>query len=297
MEIRPGNGMYFEAPFRLAHMELLAGNEVIARWSAEDAGAEKAVLREGSQWGEIAAIEGEKAIEVKDYGSPFQKVCLQLSARAQPAGEKFSLRLRALGESAVSANITGNAENGAKWFFPALLDLRPQTRYRDVLLAEREKPGETRNIFFGTADVIFENIRIIQKGNDGIICKAGVPFTVILDYIKKNKRLDETLELFFGFHKNGVDEAFRSILQKITLPCEHGQIQVDFPDISLGKGDYTISPMLARNGYFHDRFGAYFSINPHLICCYARYATMTMLSDKIFTANQVVIYKPKYIII
>ena len=302
VEIRPGNGMYFEAPFWLAEVELFCGDILVARWNADDVNAADALLQEGSQWGDFDEVAGKKAVKVKDYGNPYHKSALQLRidhGQLNVLSAQCSIRANLYSYNAVTQS--------ALLICPGSVTLKSQTwkapsgmwDLQVASLKASEQVTTKKSLFYGTADIILTDVECMQNGKSTTIITPGQPFDLHVEYTKKNKEMSEECELVVGFHKDGIEEIFRSICPTINFnsACNcSGRFALKYDHVALGNGEYTISMTLAQKGYYASRSEKYFSINENIYCCIVRVLSIAVHSPNPFysSAKTVVSVSPEF---
>lgn len=304
IEIRPGNNMYFEAPFWLNSLELLSGDDVIASWSAEDESATDALIEEGSQWGKIKEIEGKKAQEIKDYGNVFQKVVLYLKAIKTSSLESLRLKIVGYSESEVSFTVSCIFDNKALCLSSDVNVLAPLSWSDNVFSL---KKGDylhlvTRNVY-GTSDIIIYNVRAFQEENESNLIETGKPWKVCVDYDLKNKEFVGKFEVLLVFRKDKLLTVGRVAVESIEVTSEtarQGTLCFCIPFFPFTLGEYSLSIAAVTENYCRTfGMGKMYTVDENVYCSlincydfgvskspnYARDAICTFDMEYIFECN------------
>jgi len=299
IEIKPGNGMYFEAPFAVRGLTLYSDDDKLASWSADDSEAEKALLREGSQWGGIICYDERPAFEVKDYGNPFQKAALKMTVGKTKTmvGKDLCLAMQILATQEV--NIELHLRVGSNYFNSQAMQIGNGAsgliEAGFSLHKDEQQVGVSVQQFAGTADIVLHNIRLLQNGKKTLVCEPGAPFVITADYEVKKPDLAGEFEFLVALHLDGVKEVCRAIARHQKIPAvRRGHITMSFANIGLGKGEYSISIVAAKAGYYDNEQEIFYNINPDLYCCYIRVLNIVVDGYTIFLRNSVLIYYPEF---
>ena len=298
VEIRPGNGMYFEAPFYLFDLELRSGHEVLARWSADNDNSTESLVYEGSQWGELKEINGCKAQGVKDYGNPFHKVKMNLTVTSQCSIDSELLcSLNVFSEQPVSMYLFFHTqERSLETANIALNHAGKHSLSSPIHLADKN-PDIGRVDFYGTAAIVLSNLRFMQRGREVLICEPGAHTEIFIDYEIKDETLDCISDLAIVFHKDGLHEVSRSLSSNLLFnyaASKKGSIKIVFTEFHLGAGEYTVSVLIASHGYYEKRDKKYFSINEDVYSCLPRVKTITVEGGSTFAREAKVVEKAEF---
>ncbi|EPR37137.1 ABC transporter related protein [Desulfovibrio sp. X2] len=301
VEIKPGNGMYFEAPFALSEVALFAGEERIAVWEADAAEAEQALIAEGSQWGGLVEENGVRAVRVKDHGNIFQKAALALSLESGSVPSDTPLRLGLAVTAPRPVSITTNLRADGIFLSSVPTEAGKLSGHREQMLFDLQpdeaQVSDGKNTgFAGTADIVLHEIKLVQNGRQTLVCESGVPFEIHAEYEIKNPDLAKEFELLVGIHADGVREICRVFAGHQRTPERKlGKLSIPMSDISLGNGEYSLSIAVAKSGYYEDEREIFYSINHDLYCCYIRHINTTMIGSSTFLKNPVLVYRANII--
>ncbi len=295
VEIKPGNGMYFEAPFYLFDLELRSGQEILASWSAESADARGALILEGSQWGELKTVNSCKAQEVKDYGNPFHKVKMNLPIVSQCAtGSELSCSLTVSSEHPLSMHLFFYTREKKLETSIVSIDCAGK-RTVPTPLQLVEQPVDLGQVdFYGTAAIVLSNLRFVQRDREVLICEPGERLEILIDYEIKDETLDCTPDFAIVFHKDGLREVSRSLCSSLRFSyaaSDVGTVRVVFPEFHLGAGEYTVSILVASPGYYENTEKKYFSINGNVYTCMPRAKIITVEGGSTFAREASVLVK------
>jgi hypothetical protein len=82
-----------------------------------------------------------------------------------------------------------------------------------------------------------------------------------------------------AFHKDGVTDVCRAITRDLPFDgANHpsGTVRAEFSRLALGAGSYTISIMIAAEGYYDSQQTVFFSVNHAVYACLSRAIEFTV---------------------
>jgi ABC-type polysaccharide/polyol phosphate transport system ATPase subunit len=238
---------------------------------------------ENSCWGEPALWQGQQARALLNYGSPFHKVggvfavpgqvstseVKQLSIRLDYWSESpCELLLRAfindhefdLGELPPSHGAW--KQHRAPW-------PKPLPQFHSAPLPEINTTGTC-----GTNLIAIRDVRTVNAaGDETHDFQWGQPFEVHISYQIIKPGLKERAQLMVIVHRDGVQDVCRFITRELEFDHAvqpRGTVQMRLPRILLGNGNYTLSIMLAQEGYYDREQTLFYTINPGVYNCLSR---------------------------
>jgi hypothetical protein len=93
----------------------------------------------------------------------------------------------------------------------------------------------------------------------------GAPAALKFDYFINDPQLREQSQIIVVFKRNGIDDVMRLKGDSINFSADNnrsGQVEMRLDEVRLGTGRYSVTVMVARERYFENQTGLFFSINP-----------------------------------
>ena len=274
---RPQPGLVY-----LSDVALLAGGERVASWpldsGAFDAGRGSHLEREGTSWGEIAVWQGRVCWPMRNYGSPFHKVAGVFAVPsdvvdaeamacsidyASPEPCDLTVRLYVNGQALSLGRIVGAS---AEW-----------TTYR-AAAAQEAQDGSSRVLnasgVHGTGAVAVTGARFVaDDGRERHILEHGRPARLDIDFAVFQPELRERCQVVLALHKDGIEDVCRFISRDLVFDATRrprGTVRLTIPRLTLTDGTYSVTVMVAKEGYYDSDQTVFYSINPSVYCCVSR---------------------------
>jgi ABC-type polysaccharide/polyol phosphate transport system ATPase subunit len=274
---RPQPGLVY-----LSDVALLAGGERVASWpldsGAFDAGRGSHLEREGTSWGDIAVWQGRVCWPMRNYGSPFHKVAGVFAVPsdvvdaeamacsidyASPEPCDLTVRLYVNGQALSLGRIVGAS---AEW-----------TTYR-AAAAQEAQDGSSRVLnasgVHGTGAVAVTGARFVaDDGRERHILEHGRPARLDIDFAVFQPELRERCQVVLALHKDGIEDVCRFISRDLVFDATRrprGTVRLTIPRLTLTDGTYSVTVMVAKEGYYDSDQTVFYSINPSVYCCVSR---------------------------
>ena len=126
----------------------------------------------------------------------------------------------------------------------------------------------------GTGAIVIKHVRPLDAGGaETYSFKHGAPFVLELAYRINQPGLRERPQVLIAFHRDGVQDVMRSISRELLFEesrAREGVVLVRFPEMPLAAGSYSVTVMLAKEGYYDESQPLYFSVNPGVYTCLTR---------------------------
>lgn len=231
--------------------------------------------REGTAWGDVDHGHGREARMFLNYGSPFHKVAGMLSI---PGGldpqavleidYRTTLPFKAIVRVFEGARLrelgTLNG-TGGDWQSWAAAVRQPA--------ATASAEGIAAGVH-GTGSIMVTDIQTVSEaGEEAHVFEHGRPFELRLRYRINQPDLCERAQILIAFHRDGVQDVCRVINRELLFDAgarAAGEIRLAMPRLPLGVGNYTVTVMVARQGYYDESQTRYFSLNPGVYACHTR---------------------------
>lgn len=109
-------------------------------------------------------------------------------------------------------------------------------------------------------------------GNQSLAFRHGDKAVLCIEYRVHDPDLHERCQVALVFKRNGVEDVMRLRGLDLEFDAKHarvGVIEVSLDPIILGVGKYAVTVLIAKEGYYEDNGGQFFSINPDVYDCQA----------------------------
>jgi len=279
IEIQSADNRPLPSPVYFSRIELVNGvrrHVLPLDANAFDEHRASHLQQEGAAWGDETMHEGRRTRPLLNYGSPFHKVAglVALPEGLEPdahieidyhAAEPFrafvrlfeGTRLRELGA------MDGVAGEWQTWAAAA----RPTTT---------GGPASAVNTsgVHGTGAITITGMATLNEAGDEVhFFRHGGPFELQLAYHINQPDLAERPQVLVAFHKDGIQDVCRLITRDLFFDAaanRSGEVRMRIPKLPLGVGSYTVTIMVAREGYYDEEQTRYFSLNPGVYACHTR---------------------------
>lgn len=292
IEIQAKHNLPQPCPMYLSQVSLVGPNGVLTALplgAAMDQAASDSHLEfEGSCWGEAGTWQGRLSRPLLNYGSSFHKAVGVLAVPPGAAAlDQLRVRLEYWTdqpcEFIVRCFIEGKELNlgplpavSAAWEQHEVALDPVATAAADVTtvvsLAGRQ----------GTAAIAVHDVRTVNAdGRDSHFFRHGEPFTLLIGYQIHQPGLSERAQVLIAIHRDGIVDTCRIYTRDLIFDEARqpkGVIRLHLPRLYLGTGTYTITVMVAQEGYYDRQQTKYFSLNPEVYTCLSR-VTEIVVSD------------------
>lgn len=245
------------------------------------------LVREGGNWGEVTMVDGRRTRPLLNYGSPFRKVSGVLVASGleeEPGREDWELLLEYRSEQPcdlqVRAFIDGSGHDlgplppsNKEW-----VQHRVGVRVRDARLETSPVMEPTAQVnttgVHGTGTISIADVRIFDgNGKETHILTHAKPAEFLISYRINKPQFNEKVQLLLAFHKDGTQDVCRLITRDLVLDASRsptGLVRMFMRRMALAEGNYSVTIMVAEEGYYDRTQVVFFSINPGVHVCVSR---------------------------
>jgi lipopolysaccharide transport system ATP-binding protein len=245
-----------------------------------DPGAAGSPLQgEGSNWGELVEHAGRQARALRNYESPFQKIAgLVPHDQAQPlSGMRVIVEYR----SEEAADLGVRLFVGDRRYELGTLEPNARTWERQVLQVQGAGEPDTMTVRTSADDDAYAGSGTIQvtsvrfhdaQGEERFILTHGEPCRGRIGYRINKPRLHEHAQVLVAIRRDGVHDVCRMIARDLLFDADaaaSGVIELRWARLPLAAGRYTVTVMIAENGYYDRPATTFFSINPGVYSCVA----------------------------
>jgi 2-polyprenyl-3-methyl-5-hydroxy-6-metoxy-1,4-benzoquinol methylase len=232
---------------------------------------------EGTSWGEPSQIDGRDARPLRNFGSPFHKIAgvLKVDESAEDLANA-ALSVEADFWSERPCDLTVHCFIQGREVALGLLPQSSGTWITGVANGLQLGPMVSTGAAGrqGTGVIVIERVRPLNdEQQESFTFQHGAPFSLEFAYRINRPGLKERAQVLVAFHRDGVQDVMRSISRDLLFDeavQPHGVIAVRFPRLPLANGSYSVTVMLAKEGYYDEMQSVYFSVNPGVYTCLTR---------------------------
>jgi ABC-type polysaccharide/polyol phosphate transport system ATPase subunit len=300
IEVRARDNRPQAAPIYFSSVVLRTPHETAA-WPLDDVNGfdeqrPTHLQREATAWGEVTSVDGRRARPFLNYGTPFHKVAgvFDVAETAGPAELDFEYW------SEQPAQVTVRAFAGEAAL--DLGDLPPATReWKHHVMriaafdtAAAPRPSDVNATGqHGSGAISVTKVQTLRAaGEEAHMFAHGEPFELRVHYRINKPGLRERAQVVLAFHRNGVEDVCRLITRNLlfdeaTAPT--GVVVLRLPRLQLAEGTYTLTIMLAEEGYYDRQQTLFYSLNPGVYDCLTKVLEIAVYNGGIIGSGTAVV--------
>ncbi len=242
------------------------------------------LVLEAGCWGGAVEWRGKMARAMQDHGSPFHKVSGMFALPDSVSAESLKtckLTIDYCSESGCDVALSaflgdteiylGNLPHSQGEWIRHEIECKPVAR-------TDEAPGLAAGInlegVHGSHSIQITDVRAYNHlGQESPFVTHGMPMSLEIDYKISRQDLLERPQLLVAFHRDGVADALRVITKDLLFDYAKsatGSVRMCLPKLGLANGTFTVSIMLAAEGYYDRPQTIFYSINPEVYMCLSR---------------------------
>jgi hypothetical protein len=126
----------------------------------------------------------------------------------------------------------------------------------------------------GTGAIVVAGARFVNAaGEEAHILEHGMPAHLDIDVAVFRPDLRERCQVVVALHRDGIEDVCRYITRDLAFDAAvrpRGTIRLTIPRLTLTNGTYSITIMIAKEGYYDTDQTLFYSINPSVYCCVSR---------------------------
>jgi ABC-type polysaccharide/polyol phosphate transport system ATPase subunit len=269
------------APVYFSHIELRRAGATVAALplgpGAFDASPGSHLLQEGSSWSDPLQWQERQSRSMLNYGSPFHKVAGVMAVALADASSTLTLSVDAWSSQRIDLNLI--VYRGRQLVGTGVLQ-QAADGWRNVEVEIAADAAGPRPAFlpsdsgtFGSGDIVIRNAAFVDASGASIfVLRHGVRAVLVVDYEILNPGLAERAQVAVAFHRDGVQDVCRFIARDLLFEANRprGVVRLDIERLSLTDGTYSVSIMIAKEGYYDREQATFYSINPEVYSVRAR---------------------------
>jgi hypothetical protein len=281
LEIKPVSGRPTASPVYFSRIALErpghATLELPLDESASDESRPSHLDQEGSSWGPPLEWQGRPSRALQNFGSSFHRVAgtLPVPQSAARGGvltidywsdRAIELAVQAYWgkDSIVLGKLTATPHTWNSASFP----IEESTAAAEVIA------GINTSGMHGSGALIVHATRILNgEGVETHSFRHREPVTLELDYEIRDPELRERPQIVVALQRDGVQDVARWISRHLVLDRSRGargRIRLHIPQLLLTDGQYSVTVLVAKEGYYDTPQVRFFSLNPDVYYCGSR---------------------------
>ncbi len=247
------------------------------------------LIEEGMAWGEIKEIDGKTGRLFKDHGSNFHRVSVSFDIGEIAIDRETPIRIEIDYWTGADQQAFCETHFDERSFSLGKVDLLADGAWNKVVVEatpgdvregdkEREAGVNTAGQF-GSGAVVVERIWLTQEGADTERLTHGRPMAVEMEVSVRDREFDGAVQGVVAIHRDGVTDVCRVLGQEIRFDMTAGRRQrltVDIPRLALANGEYTVTVLIGKAGYYDNPVHRFYTINADVYCCLSRALTFTV---------------------
>ncbi|HEX8027877.1 MAG TPA: ABC transporter ATP-binding protein [Vicinamibacterales bacterium] len=281
LEIKPTDGRPAPSPVYFSRIALLREGQVVSELplgeDAFDEGRPAHLIQEGTSWGPATTWQGRHSRSLQNFGSAFHRAAGVVSTDRAPdaattvvieywSDSECDLAVRAFlgNQSYVLGQLSG--QSGA-WHSAAL----PMAGGAETAVPH---VGVNTSGMHGSGALIIKGTRILgPDGQETHSLRHREPATLELDYELRDPAFRERPQIVIALHRDGVQDVCRWISRDLLLDRQQrreGHIHLRIPALLLTDGQYSVTILVAKEGYYDTQQTRFFTLNPDVYYCGSR---------------------------
>ena len=300
VEIKPPDGRPSASPIHFSRIAIEAdGREIAALPFGPDAFDEtlrSRLQREGTSWGEPSTDHERFGRPLKNYGSAFHKVAGVLGPDdaelldsrlvidyCSEAPLDLVVEAFAGGKSSVLGRLTGQP---GRWHTASLA-------LSDAAWGVESGLGVNATGTHGSGALIVRSVRAMDaSGVASYSLSHGEPAAIEIDYELIDPDFCEHPQVVIAWQRDGVQDVCRWISRGLKLDAAQrprGTLRLRIPRVALTDGQYAVTVLIAKQGYYDRAQTLFYTLNPDVYYCASRLFEVVVRGSGLIGAGTVAV--------
>jgi len=250
------------------------------------------LVTEGTAWTDPQMWAGRHCRALPHFGSVFRRVAVAFvrTIGEQPSEHEWSAALVLAAPEPVQVAISGYIGNRQVIAETATVGTSWQ-RVVAPITPEGTPASITPRTSVGIGAVAVCAARVHADGKrDVITLLHGRPAVFEFDFEIRDGSLSGPVDTVVSILRDGVDTVCRFFTRDLVFDAAvtpRGTLKLHVPSVRLGVGRYTVTIMLARNGYADQQGHQFYSINPDVYVCIRDVLEFNIKGGNLFAVSTV----------
>jgi lipopolysaccharide transport system ATP-binding protein len=276
-------------PVHIREISLYLGTKQLGVMPMDDDFSEEKpfhLVREPGCWSEEhTLLEGKPVRTMLNYGSSFHKVTGAFTIESSIANEDLSdlsFAIEYMSSEACQLGVRAyyNETNVSLGQLPPssgnwVRHTAARHQNHEIESADNnQKQALNFSGVFGTGRIVVTNVSFVdQVGAETFILEHKKPLVLQIKYQIPDITLFEKAQLVVAMHRDGGFDVCRYITRELVFNAKlqsSGTVEFQLSSLPLSNGKYSITIMIAKEGYYDESQPIYFSLNPGVYCCLSK---------------------------
>ena len=315
LEFKGRNNQPQRSPIYFSRIQLFASGALLSTLpvgaNAFDSQTESHLEKAGSNWGEATLWQGREARPMVNFGGVFHKVSGVFRFPVTETADNESLELVVEYWTDEECDVLVRAIYRNSAFDLGTLSSKPGqwVEHRTVWSLRETKPVDHAEAFLedisltgiqgsgriGTLDVSV----LDEHGKETHIVTHGAPVTFRVRYLIRDAHLHENAQVLIVLHRDGIQDVCRFFCRDLGFDGSRprGTILLHVPSLGIGNGTYTVTVMIAKEGYYDRPQFLFYALNPDVYECAGRILEITVVDGGAIGSGTGVVAKGKWSIV
>jgi lipopolysaccharide transport system ATP-binding protein len=233
---------------------------------------------EATAWGAPLTWQGEPSRPMLNYGSPFHRVAGVLGVPVGGGRGGLEVRLRYWSDQPCDLRLRmysgswaadlGRLPDATGRWTDHSVAVHPETDQDPAVVPDANIVGR-----YGTGDIQILDVGFVERdGSPTEVLRHGEAATLRLRYDIRRPSLRERAQVIIVMHRDGLQDVCRAISRELLFDAAEpaGDLHFTLSRVALTDGRYTVTVMVAEEGYYDRRQTTFFTINPGVYSCLSR---------------------------
>ena len=284
-EISAADGRPLDAPVYFSRIALTARGSELASVSlgpeAFDETRGSHLQKEASSWGDVTTWDGRPSRPMRNYGGSFHKVTGVLAFDLNNAASPADVQL----EFDYWTDATGTLAVQCFWDKRALaagqvpMSRGAWNRHAEPVRLDAATSANALSLLntsgvHGSGAIVVHGARVVDaEGLETYALRHGDALAFQIDFEVVDPSLCERSQVVVALHRDGVQDVCRWISRDLLFDgaaSRRGTVQLQIPRLLLTDGDYSVTILIAREGYYDHDQTKFFTINKDVYSCASR---------------------------
>jgi len=282
LEIKPTDGRPTASSVYFSRIALVDDGHVVSELPLDENAFDERraahLLKEGTSWGPATLWQGRPSRALQNFGSAFHRAAGVFAPKRAPdaattvvvdywSDADCDLAVQAfVGKDSV---VLGRLSGSPGAWHTAALSMAGRSNESAVTGV-----GVNTSGMHGSGALIIKSTRILGRdGTETHSLRHREPATLELEYELRDPAFLERPQIVVALHRDGVQDVCRWISRDLLLDRKErsaGHIRLRIPELLITDGQYSVTVLVAKEGYYDTEQTRFFTLNPDVYYCGSR---------------------------